>query len=84
MLHILQHNTYGAMLPRFVPGVRIAHKDGETDQVRTNCGLMWLQSRVSVCVLTRENQDRRWIVDNSAQVMIARMGEAIANAWPRK
>jgi hypothetical protein len=35
-------------------------------------------------VLTRENQDRRWIVDNSAQVMIARMGEAIANAWPRK
>ena len=84
MLHILEHNTYSAMLPRFVPGVRIAHKDGETDQVRTNCGLMRLQSRVSVCVLTRENQDRRWIVDNSAQVMIARMAEAIVGTWPRK
>jgi len=84
MLHILERNTYSAMLPRFAPGVRIAHKDGETDQVRTNCGLFRLQSRVAVCVLTKENQDRRWIVDNSAQVMIARMGEAIAGAWPSK
>lgn len=84
MLDILEHNTYSAMLPRFVPGVRIAHKDGETDQVRTNCGLMRLQSRVALCIMTRENQDRRWIVDNEAQVMIARMGEAIAGAWPRK
>lgn len=84
MLHILEHNTYSAMLPRFVSGVRIAHKDGETDQVRTNCGLFHMQSRVSVCVLTKENQDRRWIVDNSAQLMIARMGEAIANAWPKR
>ena len=83
MLDILEHNTYSAMLPRFIPGVRIAHKDGETDQVRTNCGLMRLQSRVTLCVMTRENQDRRWIVDNSAQVMIARMAEAVANAWPR-
>lgn len=84
MLDILEHNTYSAMLPRLIPGVRIAHKDGETDQVRTNCGLMRLQSRVALCVMTRENQDRRWIVDNSAQVMIARMAEAVANAWPRK
>ena len=84
MLHILGHNTYSAMLPRFVPGVRISHKDGETDQVRTNCGVFFLQSRVAVCVLTRDNQDRRWIVDNDAQVMIARMGEAVVRAWPRK
>ena len=84
MLDILEHNTYSAMLPRFIPGVRVAHKDGETDQVRTDCGLVRLQSRVAVCVMTRENQDRRWIVDNAAQVMIARMGEAIAGAWPRK
>lgn len=84
MLDILRHNTYSAMLPRFVPDVRIAHKDGETNQVRTNCGLFQLQSRVAVCVLTRENQDQRWIVDNAAQVMIARMGEAVASAWPRR
>lgn len=84
ILHILEHNTYSAMLPRFASGVRIAHKDGETDQVRTNCGLFRLQSQVAVCVMTRENSDRRWLVDNAAQVMIARMGEAVANAWPRK
>jgi beta-lactamase class A len=84
MLDILEHNTYSAMLPRFIPGVRIAHKDGETDQVRADCGLMRLQSRVAVCVLTRDNEDRRWIVDNAAQVLIAKMGEAIASAWPAK
>jgi beta-lactamase class A len=83
MLAILENNSYAAMLPRFVTGVRIAHKDGETDQVRTNCGLFRLQSRVAVCVMTKENEDRRWVVDNEAQVTIARMGEAVSRAWPK-
>jgi len=83
MLRVMEHNGYTQMLPRFAPGVRIAHKDGETDQVRTNCGLVRLQSRVAVCVLTNENADRRWLIDNDAQVTIARMGEAIVGAWPR-
>ena len=83
MLRVLENNTYTQMLPRFATGVRIAHKDGEGDQVRTNCGLFRLQSRVVVCVLTNENQDRRWLIDNDAQVAIARIGEAVANAWPK-
>jgi beta-lactamase class A len=83
MLAILENNSYAAMLPRFVTGVRIAHKDGETDQVRTNCGLFRLQSRVAVCVMTKENEDRRWVVDNEAQVTIARMGETVSRAWPK-
>lgn len=83
MLRALEHNTNGELMKRFVPGVAVAHKDGAGDQVRTNCGLFRLQSRVVACVLTNENQDRRWSIDNEAQVTIARMGEAIANAWPR-
>ena len=83
MLDMLEHNTNGELLARHVAGVRIAHKDGATDQVRTNCGLFRLQSRVAVCVLTKENRDTRWVVDNEAQVLIARMGAAVANAWPR-
>lgn len=83
MLHMLEHNTNGELLARHVTGVRIAHKDGATDQVRTNCGLFRLQSRVAVCVLTKENRDTRWVVDNEAQVLIARMGAAVSNAWPR-
>ena len=81
MLDILEHNTMDAMLQRFVYGARAAHKDGETDQVRTECSLFYLRNRVIVCVLTKENKDMRYAIDSEAQVTIARMGEAIVNAW---
>lgn len=83
MLHILAHNTQGDMLQRFVDGVAFSHKDGENDDIRTECGLFRLQSRVVTCVLTKQNADKRWVVDNEAQVTLARMGLAIASAWPK-
>lgn len=84
MLRILEHNTYNEMLQRYAQGVTMAHKDGEGDQVRTECALFRLQSRVIACVLTHQNQDRSWAIDNEAQVTMARMGLAIVSAWPKK
>lgn len=84
MLRILENNTMNQMLQRYVTGVRAAHKDGEGDQIRTECSLFWLESRVVLCVLTKDNQDQRWVVDNEAQVMMARMGQAVVSAWPTK
>ena len=84
MLAMLANNTNGDLLQRFAGGVSLSHKDGATDQVRTNCGLFRLQSRVAVCVMTKENEDRRWVVDNEAQVTIGRIGEAIVRAWPAR
>jgi len=84
MLGILAHNENLEKLERLVPGLDIPHKTGETDQVRTECSLFPLQSRVVVCVLTKENQDQRWLIDNEAQVMMAHLGDAIAQAWPRR
>jgi beta-lactamase class A len=84
ILRALEHNTNGELMKRFIPGVVVAHKDGAGDQVRTNCALFRLQSRVVACVLTNENQDRRWVIDNEAQLAIGRIGEAIAGAWPRR
>lgn len=81
MLDILEHNTMDAMLQRFAYGARAAHKDGETDQVRTECSLFYLRNRVIACVLTKENKDTRYAIDTEAQVTIARMGAAIVNAW---
>jgi len=52
--------------------------------VRTECGLFPLQSRIAYCVLTKENVDERYVIDNEAQVTMAHMGAAIANAWPRR
>jgi beta-lactamase class A len=84
MLDILAHNTSFEKMERYVVGLDVPHKTGETDQVRTECSLFPLQSRVVACVLTKENQDQRWLIDNEAQVTMANMGKAIVDAWPRR
>jgi beta-lactamase class A len=84
MLDMLAHNEDYTKLQRFVAGLDVPHKTGDTDQVRTECALFPLQSRVVTCVLTKENADTRYMIDNEAQVMMARMGEAVVQAWPRR
>jgi beta-lactamase class A len=81
MLDILEHNTTDFMLQRYLVGARAAHKDGETDAVRTECTLWYLKNRVVACVMTKENKDQRWILDNEAQLTLANMGLAIVNAF---
>jgi len=82
MLDVLEHNEDYQLLQRHLSGVRAAHKTGATDQVRTECALFYLQSRVVACVFTKENADQRWLIDNEAQLTMGRMGEAIVAAWP--
>ncbi|MGQ0713890.1 MAG: serine hydrolase [Gemmatimonadaceae bacterium] len=82
MLRMLETGDNPALLLRYAAGTRAAHKWGGTDQVRTDCALFFRQTRVVACVLTKDNEDRSWRVDNEAQVTIARMGEAIVVAWP--
>jgi beta-lactamase class A len=84
MLAILARNEDGTKLQRFVSGVRAPHKTGDVDQARNECALFELQSRVVACVMTRENADTRYGIENEAHLMMARMGEAIVRAWPRK
>jgi len=81
MLEIMEHTTDDDLMQRYVPGASAAHKTGATNQVRTECTLWRLPARVVACVLTKENVDERWVLDNEAQVTMARMGEAIAGAW---
>ncbi|HUF25599.1 MAG TPA: serine hydrolase [Gemmatimonadaceae bacterium] len=81
MIEMLLRNDDYQLLQRFAGGVRSARKTGATDSVRTECSLFYLPARVIACVLTKENQDTRWIIDNEAQVTMGRMGEQIARAW---
>jgi beta-lactamase class A len=81
MLDILEHNTTDFMLQRYLEGARAAHKDGETDAVRTECTLWYLRNRVVACVMTKENKDQRWVIDNEPQLTLANMGLAIVNAF---
>lgn len=84
MLAILARNEDHTKLQRFVRGVRAPHKTGDVDQAWSECALFELQSRVVACVLTKENADTRYGIENDAHLMMARMGEAIVRAWPRK
>ncbi len=84
MLAILARNEDGTKLQRFVRGVRAPHKTGDVDQARNECALFELSSRVVACVLTKENMDTRYGIENEAHLMMGRMGEAIVHAWPRK
>lgn len=81
MLEMMEHNTKDTMLQRYVEGARVAHKDGEVNQTRNECALWYLRNRIIACVLTKENADQRWIVDNEAELTLAKMGDAIVRAW---
>lgn len=84
MLKLLENNTNNEQMRRYAAGVTVATKDGAGDQIRTECALFRLQSRVVACVLTKDNQDRSWQIDNEAQLTLANFGKAIIAAWPRK
>jgi beta-lactamase class A len=86
MLHILAHNDHLELLQRHVvglPGVSAAFKTGSTDSVRTECALWRVPARVVGCVLTKGNQDIRWVIDSEPQLLLARMGELMVRAWYR-
>jgi beta-lactamase class A len=81
MLQILSHNEDDSKLARFAYGIRLAHKSGDVDAARTDCGLFSLPARVVACVLTKENVDTRYWTDAEGNVVIGRIGEAIVTAW---
>lgn len=83
MLSILGRNEDNSKLARFTYGVPLAHKSGDVDASRTDCGLFTLPARVVVCVLTKENLDTRYWTDAEGNAVIGRIGEAVVRAWRR-
>jgi beta-lactamase class A len=84
MLDLLENNADGELMQRTINGMKVPHKTGATDSVRTECALFRLQSRVVACGFTKENTDIRWVVDNEAQVTLGKIGAAVVAAWPRR
>ena len=81
MVAMLTKTGFTEMLRRHTGGVRTASKYGAVSDARTECALWFLPARVVACVLTKDNVDRRWIIDSEPQVTLAKMGEAIVGAW---
>jgi beta-lactamase class A len=56
----------------------VAHKTGSVNAAKTDAGIIYLKSGpVALCVLTNENEDTRWVPDNAAQVLIAKIAKEV-------
>jgi beta-lactamase class A len=67
------------MFPRFLPDtVAVAHKNGAVSHCKTDAGLLYLPGGpVALCVLTADNDDRRWTRDNAGSLLCARIAQAV-------
>lgn len=74
------------------PGTVVAHKTGSVNASKTDAGIIYVPDPadkkktqpVAVCVLTDENDDKRWVPDNAGQVTIARIAKEVYDHFARK
>jgi beta-lactamase class A len=66
-------------MTRFLPaGTAVAHKTGSVNASKTDAGIIYTKSGpVALCVLTDENDDKRWVADNAAQVLIGKIAREV-------
>jgi beta-lactamase class A len=81
LLSHLRRNTDRDKFPRLLPhGTPLWHKDGANETIRTDAGLMLTPAGlVALCVLTEDNEDRRWHPDNDGNLLCARIARAVYN-----
>lgn len=74
------------MFLRFLPeGTKVAHKTGAVSNARTEAGILHLKSGpVALCVLTNENDDKRWTKDNAAELLLANIAKEVAEHFGKK
>lgn len=65
--------------PRFLPaGTKIAHKTGSVDAVRTDAGIIFSPAGpIALCVLTNENKDKTWTIENAGNRLCADVAKAV-------
>jgi beta-lactamase class A len=73
-------------MTRFLPaGTVVAHKTGSVNASKTDAGIIYTKSGpVALCVLTDENDDKRWVADNAAQVLIGKVAREAYDHFTEK
>ena len=72
--------------PRLLPpGTAIAFKTGSVDAARTAAGILYARGGpVALCVLTEENEDKRWVADNAGNRLCAEVARAVFDHFPAR
>jgi beta-lactamase class A len=86
MIALLKKCQDHEKFPRFLPeNVAVAHKTGSVSDARTDAGLIELPGGpVALCVLTAENADRRWVVDNAGNLFCANVAREVYDYFQAK
>jgi len=73
-----------ATFARFLPaGMELAHKTGAVSDARTAAGIAYTGSGpVALCVLTTENEDKRWVRENAGEVLLADIAKEVYEQFP--
>jgi beta-lactamase class A len=65
--------------PRLLPPeVKVAFKTGSLAETRTAAGIIeWPGGPVALCVMSCENEDKRWVPDNAGNLLCAQVARAV-------
>jgi D-alanyl-D-alanine carboxypeptidase (penicillin-binding protein 5/6) len=75
MGHLFACEDKDLLMRDLPPGTKCAHKTGAVTAVRTDAGIIFAPSGpIAVCVMTDDNQDKRWVRDNAAEVLCGKIG----------
>jgi beta-lactamase class A len=68
-----------------VPGVSFAHKPGAVDNAKTDAGIMFFkEGPVALCILTSNNKDKGYAIDNAGNVFIGKVTKAVYDYFTAK
>jgi beta-lactamase class A len=72
--------------PRFLPpGTKVAFKTGSIESARTASGILYTPGGpVALCVLTAENEDKRWVPDNAGNRLCAAVAREVFDYFSPK
>jgi beta-lactamase class A len=91
MIDILKRQKYKELTSRYIPEtdaedelppVRVASKSGWVRGVRNDVALIWAPRATYVLsMFSKDCQDRRYYLDNEGSIALARVSQAVYEAW---
>jgi beta-lactamase class A len=88
-IHMLRVQSDRDMIPRYLEKLdttegdsAIANKTGTIDHARSDVGAIYTKhGTIIVSAFTHDNADTSWTPDNEAELLVARLAQAIVAAW---
>jgi beta-lactamase class A len=88
-LHMLKVQFYRDSIPRYLEGIgttendsAIANKTGSLNQVRNDVGAVFTKKGIIIIsAFTYDNADTSWTADNRAEILIAKLAQAVVAGW---